>query len=105
MCKYFNDKIISCDPRPGWFQRTVSNQETNMFLRDLSNISCKSNEISMWELFLKLQYDDFTLAEERKQVLHNLTTLLEQSFSGFNEIELKEFEGTTQGRNFRGLGG
>ena len=28
-------------------------------------------------------------------MLHNLTTLLEQSLSGFNEIEPKELEGTT----------
>ena len=92
--KFSNDRIISWDPRPAKFQGTVGKQETNMFLRDLSKISCKSNEISMWELSLKIQYDDFTLTEERKQTLHNLTTLLEQSLSGFNENEPKELEGT-----------
>ena len=44
-----------------------------MFLEDLSRISAQSKEISMWELSLKRQYDDFQLTEERKQMLQNLT--------------------------------
>ena len=93
-CKFSNDRIISWDPRPAELCGKVGKKEINMFLEDLSRISAQSKEISMWELSLKRQYDDFQLTEERKQMLQNLTVILEQSLFGYNEVEPKELQGT-----------
>ena len=48
----------------------------------------------MWELSIPMSYEDYTLSEERKEVLQILTQSLEGAFNGFNEIGAKEIEGT-----------
>ena len=67
----------------------------NAIHKCLSWMSPFINRISMWELSQKIPSDDLSLTEERRQKLHNLATLLEQSLSNFNETEPKELEGTT----------
>lgn len=91
---FSSDRIIGWDPRPAELHGKLGTREVNMFWEDLSRVSAQSKAMSMWELSLVKQYDDFRLTEERKQLLQKLTALFEQSLVGYSEAEPKEIEGT-----------
>ena len=39
-------------------------KETNAFLKDLREISSKTNQVSMWELSIPVMYEEYALLEE-----------------------------------------
>ena len=92
--KFSSSRIITWDPIPKELRGKNGMRETNDFLKDLNEISSKTNQVSMWELPIPMSYEDYTLSEERKEVLQILTQSLEEAFNGFNEIGAKEIEGT-----------
>ena len=93
-------KLYDWDPRPIRFQNNFGNELANSFLRNLQAYSSKTNEVSMWELSLRMKYEDYPLQEERKAILKTLVNDLEKSlkdvFTGMDQVEYTEIPGTIE---------
>ena len=75
-------RIYEWDPRPKYLQKeTICSKELNNFIKDLQKISSNTNEESMWETSLQITYEDYELSEERKVILQQLVTKLEEGLT------------------------
>eukprot|EP00795_Rhopilema_esculentum_P012141 gene12141-2746_t len=87
--------------RPLRYQNNFGNEHANSFLRNLQTCSSKTKEISMWELSLRMKYEDYPLQEERKAILKTLVNDLEESlkhvFTGTeDQVQYTEISGTIE---------
>ena len=63
-CKFSSRRIITWDPRPTELRGKMGMKETNAFLKDLREISSKTNQVSMWELSIPVMYEEYAFLEE-----------------------------------------
>ncbi|XP_065070738.1 uncharacterized protein LOC135695544 [Rhopilema esculentum] len=76
--KLSKNRIINWDPRPVNFRGRPNNQDINEFVKDLQVISCKENNQSMWQMTLKINYEDYDLIDERRDLLATYVRILKE---------------------------